>query len=310
MSIPIMNKQQLEDEYFKGNLEIKSLIEKSLSSNEKYFIGRIPGVEAQICYDFPRKSITDLHMHQLINNAGINVKTMDDVRAYVMATMRAFQHCTAVAIWERQGLVYEKTGQAQEYLCQIAKKPEILAQALEPFYFLERGSGKNWMESLRGHLILVISPFADTFQRQVDSDNFTRAFGSEASWFSGSRFSFIKPPFTLAGNHENKSWLEHFNKFKSELEAHVKSLPEKPKAVLVSCGGYGMPVCDFLFSSLDLSPIYVGGALQLFFGVLGKRWEQNPTIMKYYKQNPTAWVRPLESEKPKNAVAVERGCYW
>jgi hypothetical protein len=305
-----MNSTQLEEEYYKGNLVIKNLIEDSLRSGNKFFIGRIPGVEAQVCYDYPRKSITQLHMYQLVHNAGINVKSMKDVCEYSIATMKAFQHCSLVAIWERQGLVYEKTGKAQEYLCQIAKKPEVLAQALEPFYFLDRGEGHTWMECLRGKTVAIISPFADTFQEKINSGNIDRIFGKTAKWFHGTRFHFIKPPYTLAGNHEQKIWQEHFAAFKDRLTAFFANLDEKPAAVLVSCGGYGMPVCDFLFSNLGQSPIYVGGALQLFFGVLGKRWEGNATIMKAVRDNPDAWVRPKESEKPPNSNVVERGCYW
>ncbi|NBR60631.1 MAG: hypothetical protein EBT86_03090 [Actinobacteria bacterium] len=304
------NSKQLDEEYFKGNMEIKNVIEEHIQSGKKFFIGRIPGVEAQICYDFPRKSISQLHMFQLVHNAGINIQSMEDVRQYTLATMRAFQHCSLVAIWERQGLVYEKTGKAQEYLCQIAKKPEILAQALEPFYFLDRGEGNSWMECLRGKTVAIISPFSDTFQEQIQRGNIDKIFGPSAKWFSGTQFHFIKPPYTLAGNHEGKNWQDHFSEFKNRLTTFFKNLPEKPAAVLVSCGGYGMPVCDFLYSTLDQSPIYIGGALQLFFGVLGKRWETNSTIMKYVRQNPDAWVRPKESEKPPNSNVVERGCYW
>jgi len=79
---------------------------------------------------------------------------------------------------------------------------------------------------------------------------------------------------------------------------------------LASCGGYGMPICDFLVQELGVSAIYVGGALQLFFGVMGSRWTTNETIQKYVKACPSAWIRPSEEERPPNLQRVEGGCYW
>ena len=56
------------------------------------------------------------------------------------------------------------------------------------------------------------------------------------------------------------------------------------------------------------SAIYVGGPLQLQFGVRGKRWNSMPT----YRQlmgNP-AWIRPLASEQPPKKNVIEGGAYW
>ena len=41
---------------------------------------------------------------------------------------------------------------------------------------------------------------------------------------------------------------------------------------LLGCGCYGHPLCDFIRNELNKSAIYVGGGLQLLFGVMGKRW--------------------------------------
>ena len=58
---------------------------------------------------------------------------------------------------------------------------------------------------------------------------------------------------------------------------------------------------------MDKSVIYIGGALQLFFGVIGKRWFTNKGIMKLVNDE---WIRPLQEDKPGNFVRVEKGCYW
>ena len=52
---------------------------------------------------------------------------------------------------------------------------------------------------------------------------------------------------------------------------------------LVSCGGFGMLVSDFIFTTLNKSAIYVGGSLQLYFGIIGNRWKSLEITSSYFK---------------------------
>ena len=56
---------------------------------------------------------------------------------------------------------------------------------------------------------------------------------------------------------------------------------------------------------LRLSGDKTGGALQLLFGIRGKRWDDHPIISKLYND---AWVRPEETLAHKEKV--EGGSYW
>jgi hypothetical protein len=53
--------------------------------------------------------------------------------------------------------------------------------------------------------------------------------------------------------------------------------------------------------------IYMGGSLQLIFGIMGKRWENQEYVTKHVNEY---WVRPSEKERPKQSNIVEGGCYW
>ena len=53
--------------------------------------------------------------------------------------------------------------------------------------------------------------------------------------------------------------------------------------------------------------MYIGGALQLFFGIIGKRWFDNKEILAFVNDD---WIRPLSIDKPTNFSKVEKGCYW
>lgn len=59
------------------------------------------------------------------------------------------------------------------------------------------------------------------------------------------------------------------------------------------------------------SAIYVGGVLQMYFGILGNRWiKDRPGIIKLYVENNPYWSRPKDSERPTGYQNIEKSCYW
>ena len=76
----------------------------------------------------------------------------------------------------------------------------------------------------------------------------------------------------------------------------------------VSCGGYANPICSHIYSK-GKSAMYIGGVLQMYFGILGNRWiqERNDVVHLFYNEY---WKRPKVSERPLNYGKIENGCYW
>ena len=62
---------------------------------------------------------------------------------------------------------------------------------------------------------------------------------------------------------------------------------------------------------MNKSALYVGGALQLFFGIMGNRWRTNTNIAELKNNN---WVNVLDCDKPPtlrmNKHLCENSCYW
>ena len=79
---------------------------------------------------------------------------------------------------------------------------------------------------------------------------------------------------------------------------------------LVGCGGYGLPICNYILKNLKKSAIYVGGGLQLLFGIMGKRWETSPYWKEIIKVHNPSFIRPSGDEILKNHEFIEQGCYW
>lgn len=111
---------------------------------------------------------------------------------------------------------------------------------------------------------------------------------------------FIKAPLTLGGMNDGKDWKWHLEKTKEKIEE------KNFDVLLVSAGGYSSPLAAHA-KKLGKIGIHCGGELQLFFGVIGKRWDESEKVSEYLNEH---WVRPSESERPANWREIENGCYW
>ena len=112
------------------------------------------------------------------------------------------------------------------------------------------------------------------------------------------------------GNNFN-SWFDALDFMKAEIDKVDYDI------CLIGAGAYGLPLAAHVKRNGKKS-IHLGGALQLLFGIKGKRWENNSYGVKewgipygaYLRLINEYWVRPLEEEKPNNAETVEGACYW
>ena len=273
------------------NLSIKRMIE----SNHPFFIGRIAGIELKVAYYVSKgeKQAYTQEVEGLENNAGIHIHDSQSMFVYTTQLVEAYTNCTVIAEWERSGQVFAYHGMGQELISERTPTiPKINALALEPYYYKD-----SWMTALKGKRILIVHPFVDTIKKQIEKRS---VLFPGRSWFEECEIQCISPPLTLAGNHQGKDWQEHYASFLSELQK-VNDFD----IALVAAGGYGMLISNYIFTTTKKSVIYVGGALQLFFGIIGKRWFDNKRILSMVQEE---WVRP--SEKPENHIRVEKGCYW
>ena len=116
------------------------------------------------------------------------------------------------------------------------------------------------------------------------------------------------------GGEDNgfKGWFEALEWMKQEMDKEPYDI------ALIGCGAYGFPLAAHS-KRTGHKAVHLGGALQLLFGIKGKRWE-NPNYCKNWHMNPLDfyvkmmsnpyWVRPSLYAKPKSAEKVEDACYW
>jgi hypothetical protein len=289
-----------KDYNYNDNIYIKELIERS-QNTKPFFIGRVPQVEVNAIVAYKINNIQNDMISDLSNNAGIHTTSLESFKDYVNEYEEAYTKCTAIAIWNKNTVMYNENKYGQEYISQKTPMiPKISALALEPYYYLNKEH--NWMSSLKGKSILVIHPFMESMKKQVLHLN---NLFNNIPWFEDCTLHFIKPPLTLAGNHENKDWQYHYEKLQNEVNNMYKTT--HIDLALVACGGYGMLISSHIHTKLNGSVMYIGGALQIFFGIFGKRWLTNQDILKYITDD---WIRPIKTDKPANFTKVEKGCYW
>lgn len=237
------------------------------------------------------------------NNAGIYSNNINDIALYYMNYYKAVEVSEALAIY----LDRPDTLEQEHYFVKSleGKIKFIIHEALEPFYcVLKMPDEKPWSHHLLGKKVLIISPFVDSFQKQIN--NGFRMFKDKERdiFLEGQEFIFYKCFNTVAGNHLHTNWIETFNMMCNDIKKLDFDI------ALVSCGGYALPLGTFIKNQMGKSAIYIGGGLQILFGVMGRRWETNQTIQKIIRDNGCNFIRPSEDEIPSNCKNVEGGCYW
>ena len=233
------------------------------------------------------------------NNAGIQLSSMQSLIQYSDNYLRAFEHCEIFAGWDLQGNYIGHIAQSHNYMQRVfsPSRSIIWALSFDIFHYIY---STPWTHALKGQRILLISPFEDTLREKIP---IREKIYDGIDLFPDCEFVILKPPQTQAGETSREFSIELDN-FKTRVDAILDTFD----VALVSCGGYANPICAHIFEK-GKSAIYVGGVLQMYFGILGARWiKERPDIVTLFMNEH--WSRPKESERPKNSKNVEGGCYW
>lgn len=78
------------------------------------------------------------------------------------------------------------------------------------------------------------------------------------------------------------------------------------EVALLGCGAYGLPLAAAIRRH-GRQAIHLGGALQLLFGIQGRRWDRDAQMQQLSNDR---WIRPGARETPATADQIEGGCYW
>ena len=283
-------------------LAMQQLILEKQSKSEPFFIGRLSGNEPIFCTSYLRTRTPDQSLiNRMLVGAGIQFLSQTDAEDYVNTYIESFSQCDMVGVWNG-GAMYAQTRRFYEIINKHPSKwwTPICAPSLEPFYYMNHPQ-YDFASIFKDKKVLILSSHSKTIKGQLSKNVFkTPIFHKTAKLY------VHKTPQQNGGSNDHQSWQSHFDALKNDVRRIQAAFFDFDIAV-VGCGGFGMPICHYIRNDLGKSVIYVGGALQLFFGIMGKRWEHSPKILEHVNGE---WTRPLDVDKPTNPEYCEGSCYW
>ena len=297
-----------EDFKFTDNQLLHNYILNQSEADKNFIIPRIAGIEnnyAALGYKLKNNDFTaqdNEYISKTIgtmkNNAGIHLANgAESIIRYSDMYLASFDNCDLYAGWEPWGAVYAGINSSHNFMRdRLIDKKIMWAFAFDIFHYIKNNP---WTLALKGKRLLVISPFANSMKEKVGYRE--KIYGVEL--FPECKFTFIKPPQTQ-GTEPSEDFSVELKKFTDRIDKNIDTFD----IALCSAGGYGNLICNHIYSQ-GKSAIYVGGVLQMYFGIYGTRWlRERPEVIKLYMNQ--YWSRPKTEEKPSNHSNIEGCCYW
>lgn len=172
--------------------------------------------------------------------------------------------------------------------------------AIHVYEFLDYS--ECWTKALSGKKVLVVSIFADQIERQYKYNR--EKIHKNKNLLPEFQLETVKSVWWFGGNRDSRfnNWFECLDYLESEC------LKKDFDIALISCSVFSFPLITRL-KIAGKQAIQVGGALQLLFGIKGKRWNHICEGV-YYNEY---WVSPEDQTRIKNASRIDGvpgGPYW
>ena len=288
---------------YNKNIEIQSIAKEKLrpiDSTIFYYrldcLGGVPLVVA--LYDLfgvdgIRQYQTIKINHCLHVNSGIYPLNVDMIEIFCQNYINTLKQCDYIGCWDRGYL-------PEMYLVQkYGKEKTIVQNGNHPWF-----NSNNWYEKLHGKKILIISSHSKSMEFQWYSDNVFKSHGKKISHSDTSiDLEFVIPPTSLCGNTPHESWVHGLQELKNNVDKKVNDF--NFDIALISCGGYASSISSHIYNEYNKSTFYIGGGLQLYFSIKGRRWIDKVKVnMNEY------WKSVYPEEIPENYQRVENGCYF
>jgi len=155
-----------------------------------------------------------------------------------------------------------------------------------------------WSAHLEGRRVLVIHPFESTIRAQYARRELLFRDPSVLPAFD---LLTLKAVQSRAGNPVPfRSWFDALDSMRNQMEEVEFDV------ALIGAGAYGFPLSAHV-KRLGKISVHLGGALQILFGIRGRRWDERADHQRFF--NPY-WTRASTNEGVPYQGAVEGGSYW
>ena len=283
-----------------GASAIIDCIQNALLSDQGALIGRNGTIELS-CILQPALTVEDPRLQILDRNAGIfPSRDFNSFLKWKEETTNAILNADVLAAGWYAPLAKEEAERFNQWSITATRVP---LRSLEPYYVQYP---LQWTSLLKGYTVAVVSSFCRSAQSQVRKSPNTLwnnhfHFPSENEWVW---IQTGHPPSIANGRNE---WDSTVFSWETAVESMMQKVIESgARFALIGCGGLGMPLAHKL-KERGIICIVMGGAIQVLFGIKGRRWASHDIISSFWNDE---WVWPLKEETPLNASHIEGGCYW
>lgn len=234
-------------------------------------------------------------MEQMTRWSGFYPATAENIQKFGEMMVRDSHEVDILGSWlaseqvmkDKYGLRFEK----------------VTLLALEPYW-----AKTPWSRVLEGKRVVVVHPFAPLIEKQYHEKR--ELLFRDKRVLPEFHLRTVQAVQSLGGNSDYRDWFEALDSMKAEMDKEPYDI------ALIGCGAYGFPLAAHA-KRTGHQAVHLGGALQLLFGIRGKRWD-NPDfgIQEFGRQNMyktlfnDSWVYPSDNLIPANANQVEGACYW
>lgn len=279
----------------RGANTISKTIQIALDMEEGALIGRNGTIELE-CMIYDNSSKLEI----LENNAGIFPATNTEIFSrWCSESIQATEEADVLVTgW------YEPLNAIEQVAIKEWKSNaiQIPLRSLEPYYVEQ---GDQWTKLLAGHKVSVVSCFTLTASKQVLK--LKDIWGTLGVLPENVHWQWVQtghPPSVARGFNE---WPSHIQSSYDAIEYVVSEVVNQgSRFALIGCGGIGMPIARRL-KERGVIAIVLGGAIQVLFGIKGRRWATHSIISRFWNEH---WVYPDTEEKPGGSKYIEGGCYW
>lgn len=287
-------------------------IMQGLNSNDPFMIARFGGFELAAVYNYVGVTSKKRNVLKYIagkeppwwwnkglldslhNNAGVFPNNKDIVERFCALMLEDMISVDILGSWLSE----------EHYFRDRLNAKRVHLFFLEPFW-----SETPWTSLLENKKVLVVHPFKKTIERQYEKRDLL--FEKKGTLPTFASLDVIRAVQSHDKNsHNYQDWFEALEAMKAQIDAIDYDV------CLIGAGAYGFPLAAHV-KRKGKKAVHLGGALQLLFGIRGKRWE-NPEYgvnagipYGFYRDMMNEhWVRPNEEETPLHSKAIEGACYW
>lgn len=267
-----------------------------IKSKNTFLVSRLGDIESLLTIEYVMTN--NINKNLSLYNAGIYTKNNDEDK--IKLWCKKYHECVVKSDYlaSFENLYVE----SQNFYRDNFNIKQIHSRSIEPYYVL-LDNEIPWTHYLVNKKVLIVNPFVESFKEQI-KNGFEIFKDNRKIFLPNQEFVFYKSFQTIAGNNIHNDWYETFEIMCNDIKKLDFDI------ALLGCGGYGLPLCNFIKNDLNKSCIYIGGGLQLLFGVMGDRWENNEIWKKIIEDNDCKFIRPNVNERCKNLKNIENGCYW